>query len=108
MRATGWHNGSRPTEAAGYGIKFSEGDRDRHFRPEWSEVILEVDGAEVAVPVSQSFWNRCSELRSAALGRWLLDSGVAPWPRSAPPGIAVEPIEGNRFSARLIKRRSLI
>ncbi len=28
MHATAWHNGGPPTDTAGYGIKFSETDRD--------------------------------------------------------------------------------
>jgi len=31
MRATAWHNGGPLATAAGYGIKFTEADRDRHF-----------------------------------------------------------------------------
>lgn len=108
MRATAWHNGGHPTEAAGYGIKFTEQDRDRYFRPEWKEVVLELDDSLARVALSNSFWRSCSELRSAEIGRWLLASKAAPWPRGTPPGIVVHPVEGNRFSARLLTRRSFL
>ena len=71
MRATGWHNGADPASPAGYGIKFTPADRDRHFDPSWSEVELEVGGEVAVLALSASFWQTCSELRSADLGRWL-------------------------------------
>jgi hypothetical protein len=108
VRATAWHNGGPPASAAGYGIKFSEADRDRYFRREWTEVVLDLGNVAATVQLSASFWRHCSELRSADIGAWLLDVGGAPWPRHSPPGIAVHPVEGNRFTARLIARRSFL
>lgn len=109
MRASGWHNGRPPRESAGYGIKFAPTDRDRHFDPEWAEVILELDGGtEVVVPLSASFWRSCSELRSAQVGRWLLGQGAAPWPTKTPPHIAVRHLKGRRFSSRLLQHKSLL
>ena len=55
--------------------------------------------------MSPSFWRGCSELRSAAIGRWLIEQGAAPWDRGKPPGIAVTPLASNGFSARLLKRQ---
>lgn len=109
MRAVGWHNGSSPDEPSGYGLAFSIADRDRHFDRSWPEAIIELDGfGEVTMPLSPSFWRSCSELRSVDVGRWLLEQGAAPWPASRPPGIAVRPIEGPRFAARVIRSRSLL
>jgi len=109
VRASGWHNGGPPREPAGYGIKFTPADRDHHFDPEWAEVILELDGGpEVVVPLSASFWRSCSELRSADVGRWLLDGGAAPWPKQVPPHLAVRRLEGNHFSVRVLKSKSLL
>ena len=83
-------------------------NRDKYFDRSWSTVIIELEGGEPAeVQLSQSFWHRCSELRSAEIGRWLLTAGAAPWPTGSPPRIAVLQIEGNRFAARLLPRRSL-
>lgn len=106
MHATAWHNGSPPAAAAGYGIKFTNADRDRYFDRNWREVDLEMeDGQVVTVRLSLSFWRKCSEVRSARIGRWLLETGAAPWERRNPPGIAVMPLGGNRFSVRILKRR---
>ena len=105
MHATAWHNGGQPTDAGGYGIKLHAADRDRHFDKEWDEIVLELEGgSEVTVTLSPSFWRSCSELRSAEIGCWLLDRGVAPWQRGNPPTMAITPVDGNRFSARLLKR----
>jgi hypothetical protein len=108
MLATGWHNGGTPEDAAGYGLKFSKEDRDRYFDPEWSSVLIECEGGEVVeAPLSASFWRSCSEVRSAALGSWMLQASAAPWVRQSPPSIVVTPIEGRRFSARILKRHLL-
>ena len=109
MHATAWHNGGSPADAAGYGIKFTEADRDRYFAKEWDDVMLELDGGNTtAVALSPSFWRSCSELRSAEIGRWLLDRRVAPWLRGNPPSMVVTPLDGNRFSARLLKQHVLL
>lgn len=109
MRAVGWHNGSAAEEPSGYGLKFSRADRDRHFSPDWSEVIVLLEGAgPTTIPLSAAFWRSCSELRSADVGRWLIAQTAAPWPKGSPPGIAVAPETGNRFAARVIRSRSLL
>jgi len=105
MRAVGWHNGGPPTEPSGYGLKVTPAERDRAFDKTWDEVVVDLDGGEeMRVALTPSFWRRCSELRSAEIGRWLLGQGAAPWPKSSPPGIALRQVEGNRFTARVLKR----
>jgi hypothetical protein len=108
MRATAWHNGAEPRKASGYGLKVSERDRDRYFDRDWDRVVLQLPGGiSTEVTLSASFWSRCSELRSAAIGRWLLDSAVAAWPKGFPPGISLAPMGGSDFSAELIARRTI-
>jgi len=108
MYATAWHNGGPPREPAGYGLKFAKVDRDRHFVSDWENIILELEGAEpTTVTLSAAFWRSCSELRSADVGQWLLAADVAPWARGSPPGVVVTELEGNRFSARILKRKGL-
>ena len=109
MLATGWQGGdSGKNEPGSYGIRFIARDRDRWVDRSWETVVLELDGASPAVAqVSESFWRRCSELRSAELGRWLLSNDVAPWPSGRPPNFVVTPIESNRFAVRLHVRKSL-
>jgi hypothetical protein len=95
--ATAWHNGGPPREPAGYGLKFVDRDRDVAFDREWTEIVLECEGADaVTLPLS-----------SPAIGSWLIEAEVAPWVRGSPPGVVVTAIEGNRFSARILKRKTL-
>jgi hypothetical protein len=106
--ATAWHNGSKPSEPAGYGLKFSEADRDRHFDRAWEHVVLELDaGTAMTIRISPSFWRRCSELRASELGEWLLANEVAPWISGNPPGVVVTPVSENRFTIRLLRRQLL-
>lgn len=108
MYATAWSNGQDEKQPSGYGLKVSVRDRDRHFEQSWTSITLELpDGRESEIPLSPSFWRSCSELRSADVGRWLLDIGLAPWSANNPPGIALDPLGGKRFRARVIKRRTL-
>jgi hypothetical protein len=109
MRATAWHNGGAADAASSYGIKFTKADRDRFFSPGWNDVVIELDGSETTVVrLTPSFWRSCSELRSAAIGTWLLANRAAPWPKSQPPGIAVSHLADNRFSARVLVRRDVL
>lgn len=108
VRASAWNSGKKH-EPGAYGIKFTPNVRDRHFDRAWSEVIVELDGgATVNISLTDSFWRYCSELRSAEVGRWLLASGRAPWTSGQPPHIAVNLVEGNRFTARLMEHKSLL
>lgn len=98
MRATAWNNGSHSASGAGYGLRVSVDDRDRYFDKGWREVVFDLDGeGEATSPVSESFWRRCSELRSAEVGRWLRGRDLAPWPKGSPPNLEVQPVGGNRF-----------
>lgn len=102
------HNGQAPESPAGYGIKFTAEDRDRHFDRAWESVVLEMEGfAQTRIVLSESFWRKCSELPSADVGRWLLDAGVAPWTSGSPPTIAVNRLGDAHLAARIVKRRTL-
>lgn len=98
MRVIGWSNGQPLLTGAGYGVRLSDRDRDDYFDPGWHEVVLNLDqGETVSVSLSKSFWRSCPELRSAAIGRWLLRSQLAPWPRGFPPALVLHHVTGNRF-----------
>jgi hypothetical protein len=98
MRATGWSNGQARSSGAGYGLRISAGDRDQWFSRSWSHVVIDLDdGSQATVRLSASFWVSCTELRSAVIGRWLVDEGLAPWPRREPPSLTLRPLANNRF-----------
>ncbi len=87
FRATAWSNGSPHDSGAGYGLKVSQQDRDRFFDQGWSAIVLHLRGQGPATSqLSASFWRSCTELRSAAIGRWLMGNGLARWPKGNPFG----------------------
>lgn len=87
---TGWNNGR--LEPGGYGLRVPSPDRDAIFSRAWKTVIVQIPEADIKVQVelSPTFWRRCAELRSAAIGRWLSSRRYAPWPRRQPPKFRVE------------------
>jgi hypothetical protein len=102
MYVTAWSNGRPLRTGAGYGVRLSGGDRDRFFDPGWPYVFVDVDdGAPILIPLSGSFWRSCPELRSVRIGQWFLRSGLAPWPRGAPPALDLSPVGDRQFHLRV-------
>jgi len=99
MIVAGWNNGkANNVTGGGYGIKIRRKDRDNYFRKRWTSVALELDNGDVVdVRLSPSFWRKCPELRGVRIGKWMLDYGLAPWPRGKPPRFQLEPIGNRRF-----------
>jgi len=108
--ATAWNNGSYYTSGAGYGLKVSVLDRDKHFKREWGSVELHLPARDQPVRVNiekDSFWGpTCRELINSEIGRWLLGIGAAPWPQGAPPRILLTPAGTGVFQVRLASARS--
>ncbi len=105
---TAWNNGSHHRSGAGYGFKVDAADRDRHFKRDWTTVIIELPGnsgttaAEVKV-AKKSFWGaQCRELISQDIGVWLIAEGHAPWTAGSPPKFEVEASGVRRF---VVKQR---
>jgi len=99
MIVVGWKGGSpNNVTGGGYGMRIKRRDRDHHFRKGWSSVAIDLDsGGVVDIGLSKSFWGECIELRSASVGKWMLDHGLAPWPKGRPPRFILEPIGNRRF-----------
>jgi antitoxin HigA-1 len=100
---TGWNNGAFSPSGSGYGVKLACADRDRHFNRDWQAVTLELpqDNGYVLVTVNankDSFWGpHCRELIDRRIGRWLIESGLAPWPEGHPPKLRMRALGGGRF-----------
>ena len=102
VSARGWHNGSPRPSGAGYGLAIATRDRDDYFEHSWNLVVLDLEsGPTVEVALSPSFWRNCSELRSAEIGRWLLQAGAAPWPKGSPPRVELLPRGPASFAVRI-------
>ncbi len=102
MQWSAWNNGQPRPSGAGYGLKVPIADRDAHFSRSQRTIILELPrGAEfVGVPINvgkDSFGTECRELISKEIGLWLMDQGLAPWPKGQPPKIDVEQVGVGRF-----------
>ena len=97
---TGWRNGPSKS-ATGYGLKVSRIDRDLHFKPEWKEVSLIVDGLKDPILVNigkRSFWNgTCRELISKQIKDWMMAQGLIPWPARKPPKFVMSPLKPTVF-----------
>ena len=104
MKVSGRSKGSANNRTgAGYGVRIKPRDRDRYFLRDWGSVEVVLDNGEVVdVSLSEKFWTTCPELRSSVIGRWMLDLGIIPRPKSKPPGFDLEPIGDRRF--RLAQR----
>ena len=96
-----WNNGAQSRTGSGYGFKVNNNDRDEFFKPEWDEILLEIDGEEAPAAVAvnkEGFWSeKGQELTSSQLGKWLRKNGMAPWPRQDPPVFVLEPLVDNKF-----------
>ena len=101
MEVTAWNNGQHYPTGAGYGFKVGAADRDKCFQRSWSTVFVSLPDAKEEVQVNiakPSFWSAtCRELISREFGRWLIQSGYAPWPSGAPPKFRLTPKNGNHF-----------
>ena len=99
MEAVGWKTGAPDiSSGAGFGIKIKQEDRDAFFKRNWLTVRIEIaPGKTVSVSISKSFWGNCPELRSKSLGKWMLERGLAPWPKSNPPKLSLEPFGDGIF-----------
>jgi hypothetical protein len=106
MRVTAWNNGSHRSTGAGYGIRVSHEDRDLYFSRGWDHVVVDLEhSGSATVPLSGSFWSRCTELRSADIGRWLLSQRLAPWQKGNPPALSLVHLGGNTFHLTVLDRQ---
>jgi hypothetical protein len=98
VRVSGWFSIPNNRTGSGYGIRISRKDRDRFFRSSWESVTLELDSGEIfVVKITDSFWRKCTELRSSKIGKWFLEKGLAPWPKGKPPRFTLKPVKDQYF-----------
>lgn len=90
MEVTAW-------KAATYGVRVGRANAESYFDKTWAFVEVELDGEIHRVKLSDAFWRKCPELRSAAIGRWLQKHRLAPWPKGRPPNLDLVLLGGQRF-----------
>jgi hypothetical protein len=92
MRVTGWAN-----DNSAYEVRIGKPSRQQCFRPEWQEVEISVSGESQTYLLSETFWSTYPELREGLVHKWLLNEGLAPWPKGTRPALVLEPLGDNRF-----------
>ena len=106
FRATAWNNGDWRDTGAGYGLKISAEDRDRHFERNWSAVTLRLIGGRTsrvaeANVAKASFWSpQCRELIKLEIGQWLIENGFRRWLLNAPPRFRMRHVASREFEVR--------
>lgn len=98
MIVTAWKNQSFKTaKDISYGIKMKLVDRDRYFKKDWKSIILSADNETIVCLLAPSFWKKCTELRHAKIGKWLVKNKYIPWNKSHPPKLILEPLAEGKF-----------
>ena len=82
MEAKGWKGG---TSGKTLGVRVGTKNAARHFSKGWDRVHIETDGVVGSYPLGDGFWKSCPEFRGGGIQKWLLQTGLAPWPKGSPP-----------------------
>ncbi len=91
MEVTGWKGGT-------YGLRISRPHRDRYFKKGWKTVGIHLGrGNVLSLPLSDSFWKDCIELRTKDVGIWMRNRGDVPWPKGKPPRYELIPLQNGEF-----------
>ncbi len=102
MIVTAWNNGAHSRNGVGYGIRIPLEDRDIHFKPEWTQILIELQGepepVEIAIDQEKLWGEGEHPLVDARIGRWLRREGLAPVWMGNPARMAMEGLGENRFS----------
>jgi len=91
LAVTAWNNGKHHASGAGYGLRVSIADRDKHMKREWGSIDLYLpvpDGLAKVNIDKPSFWtDSCRELIHHQIGAWLIHQRKGHWPKGSPPKI---------------------
>jgi hypothetical protein len=99
MIVTAWKSGRHNGRPGGYGLRIRRKDLNS-FDQNWGFVSVTLpDGNIFRANIDKdSMWaGGCRELISKDLGKWLLESGLAPWPKAKPPKFSLASLGQNRF-----------
>ena len=97
MNVQTWNNGKPKGSGSGYGVRISKQDRHAHFNKAWTHVEIDIPGSgTVTATLSKAFWGTCPEIRSRIIGAWLINNGLASWPKGSPHIVKLTRIQGSR------------
>lgn len=94
-----WNNSSYNDSGAGYGVKISKSDRAKFFDTSWRKVIVHIGKFENSkdLPINDTFWTTCSELRSKKIGAYLIANGLDKWENRKPHKLILFHLNDNHF-----------
>lgn len=95
---TAWKSGKfNGRQAVVFGVRVGREFAERFFPKDWNVVFVEIEGDTIPVKLTKTFWKTCPELRSYAIGTWMISKGLAPWPEGRPPEMRLTPMGRNVF-----------
>ncbi len=112
MIVKAWNNGSYDNSGIGYGIKISKSDRKLFFDTSWDKVIVNIGNIEniennEEIPIRDTFWTTCPELRSVKIGEYLVNGGLDKWEKYKPYKLLLFPQDDNEFILIISKPKKL-
>ena len=97
-----WTNGKPNTSTgSGYGINIPLKIRKSIFQKSWNSMKLDLDGSIVDIPLTSAFWNKCNEVRSPEIGKWLIKHNANSWIRGKPTKVEMIQVQGNQFKVSI-------
>ncbi len=102
FETTIWTNGKPNTSTgSGYGINIPLKIRESIFQDSWDSIELNLDGSIINIPLTNAFWNKCNEVRSSDIGKWLIKNNANTWAKGKPTKVEIIQVDGNQFKASI-------
>lgn len=104
-----WNDGSHSDSGYGYGVRIKRTDRNKFFDRDWNNVIIHIGKLEnsVEIPILDTFWTTCNELRSAKIGKYLIENKLNIWEKGKPYKLLLFHQEYNKFILIISNPRKL-
>lgn len=95
--------GSQPNRSsgAGFGINIPIKRRDSIFDKDWKHIELILDDESHVIPITGAFWEKCNEVRSPIIGKWLIKNRVANWTKGRPTKLLMYHLGANKFKVKI-------
>jgi hypothetical protein len=91
MEATTWKSSDS------YGIRVRKDDAMRYFRKEWTDVKVKMGEKYYTFKLSETFWERCPEIRGEPIKKWLQQRGIYRWDNNQTYFLELVPIGYKKF-----------
>lgn len=70
------------------------------FQRDWKKVSVRLGDAPeyVQVDLTDSFWNKCSELRGEHISKWIVAQGLHHWRKKHPNSLNLKSVGDGKFT----------